>query len=53
MMSHDCFEELDDVLFQDSGSEEVLEDPLDTRDPFVKSQTKHFVVRIKPHVILR
>jgi hypothetical protein len=36
MMSHDPFEELDDALFHDCGSEEVLEDPLDTTDPFEK-----------------
>ena len=53
MMSRDPFEELDDALFHDSGSEEVLEEPSDTTYPFKKGQTKHFAVRIKPHVMMR
>jgi hypothetical protein len=53
MMSHDPFEELDDVLLHDFGSEEVLEDPSDTTYPFKKGKTKNFVVRIKPRVMMR
>jgi hypothetical protein len=53
MMSHDPFEELDDALFHDCGSEEVLEDPLDMTYPFEKRKTKHFAVRIKPRVMKR
>jgi hypothetical protein len=33
MMSCDPFEDLDDTLFHDFGSEEVLEEPLDVTDP--------------------
>jgi hypothetical protein len=53
MMSCDPFEDLDDTLFHDFGSEEVLEDPLDATGPFEKRQTKHFVLRIKPLVMKR
>jgi hypothetical protein len=34
MMSCDPFEDLDDTLFHDFGSEEVLEEPLDATDLF-------------------
>jgi hypothetical protein len=53
MMSCDPFEDLDDTLFHDFGSEEVLEEPLDMTDPFEKRKTKHFAVRIKPLVMKR
>jgi hypothetical protein len=33
MMNCDPFEDLDDALFHDFGSKEVLEDPLDTTNP--------------------
>jgi hypothetical protein len=36
MMSHNPLEKLDDALFHDFGSEEVLEEPSDTIDPFEK-----------------
>jgi hypothetical protein len=36
MMSHNPLEKIDDVLFHDFGSEEVLEEPSDTIDPFEK-----------------
>jgi hypothetical protein len=36
MMSCDPFEDLDDTLFHDFGSEEVLEETLDATDPFEK-----------------
>jgi hypothetical protein len=53
MMSCDPFEDLDDTLFHDFGSEEVLEDPLDVTGPFEEKKTKHFVLRIKPLVMKR
>jgi hypothetical protein len=52
-MSCDPFEDLDDTLFHDFGSEEVLEEPLDVTDPFEKRKTKHYVLRIKPLVMKR
>jgi hypothetical protein len=38
MMSHNPFEELDDALSHDCGSEEVLKEPSDTTDPFEKGK---------------
>jgi hypothetical protein len=53
MMSCDPFEDLDDTLFHDFGSEEVLEEPLDATDPFERRKTKHYVLRIKPLAMKR
>jgi hypothetical protein len=53
MMSCDPFEDLDDTLFHDFGSEEVSEDPLDATNPFGKGKIKCSVLRIKPLVIKR
>ena len=52
-MSCDPFDNIDDALFHDFGSEEVLEEPLDTTDPFERRKTKHFVLRIKPLAMKR
>jgi hypothetical protein len=53
MVSCNPFEDLDDTLFHDSGSEEVLEEPLDATNLFERRQTKHSVLRIKPLVMKR
>jgi hypothetical protein len=53
MMSCDPFEDLNDTLFHEFGSEEVLEEPLDETNPFKMRQTKHSVLRIKPLVMKR
>ena len=49
----DLFQYINDTLFHDFGSEEVLEEPLDVTNPFEKRQTKHFVLRIKPVMMKR
>ena len=53
MMICNPFEYLDDTLFHDFGSEEVLEDPLDSTGLFEEKQTKHSVLRMKPLVMKR
>jgi len=50
-MSCNTFEEIDDTLLHEFGSEEVLKDPLDVIDPFEKRKTKHSALWIKPHVM--
>jgi hypothetical protein len=53
MMSCNPFEDLDDTLFHDFGTEEVLEEPLDATGPFGENQTKRSILRIKPLVMKR
>jgi hypothetical protein len=53
MISDNPFEDLDDTLFRDFGSKEVLEEPLDTIDLFEKEHMKHYALRIKPRVMKR
>jgi hypothetical protein len=53
MMSCNPFEDLDDTLFCDFGSEEVLEEPLDATYLSEKRHTKHSALRIKPRVMKR
>jgi hypothetical protein len=53
MMICDPFEDLDDALFHDFGSKEVLEEPLDATCPFEKRKTKHYVLRINPLAMKR
>jgi hypothetical protein len=53
MMSCNPFEDLDDTLFYDFGSEEVLEDPLDATNISKKRHMKHSALRIKPCVMKR
>jgi hypothetical protein len=53
MMSCDPFEDLNDTLFHDFGSEEVLEEPLDATYLFERRKTKHYVLRIKPLAMKR
>jgi hypothetical protein len=47
------FKYLDDTLFDDFISEEVLEDPLDATSIFEEKKTKCCVLRIKPLVMER
>jgi hypothetical protein len=53
MMSRDRFEDIDDTLFHDFVSEEVLEETLDTIDPLEEKQAKHYALRINPLVMKR
>ena len=43
MISDNPFEDLDDALFCDFGSEELLEEPLDATDHSKKGHMKHSV----------
>jgi hypothetical protein len=52
-MSCDHLKYLDDTLFHDFGSEEVLEETLDTIDPLEEKRTKHYSLRTKPLVMKR
>jgi hypothetical protein len=45
MMSCDPFEDINDTLFHDFGSEEVLEDPLDATDPFERKENKAICIK--------
>jgi hypothetical protein len=53
MISDNPFENLDDALFCDFGSEELLEEPLDATNLFEKEHMKHSALKIKPCVIKR
>jgi hypothetical protein len=53
MISDNPFQDLDDNLFYDFGSEELLEEPLDATDPSKKGHMKHYALRIKPCVMKR
>jgi hypothetical protein len=53
MMIYNPFEDLDDTLFRDFGSEEVLQEPLDATDHSEKRHIKHSALRIKPRVMKR
>jgi hypothetical protein len=53
MMSYNLFEDLDDTLFHDFGSDEVLEEPLDVTEISEKGKMKHSALRIKPRVMKR
>jgi hypothetical protein len=53
MISDNPFEDLDDALFWDFGSEELLEEPLDAIDLSRKEHVKHSALRIKPCVMKR
>jgi hypothetical protein len=53
MISDNPFEDLDDALFCDFGSEELLEEPLDATDLSKKGHMKHSALRIKPRVMKR
>jgi hypothetical protein len=52
MMSYDPFEDLDDTLFNEFGSEKVLEETLDTVDPLEEKQRKNYALRIKSLVMM-
>jgi hypothetical protein len=47
------FEYLDDTLFCEFGSEEVLEEPLDATNLSEKRHMKHSALRLKPRVMKR
>ena len=51
IVSGDPFEDLDDILFHDLGSEEVLEEKMDMTDPLEEKQTHNYALRIKPLVM--
>jgi len=53
IVSCNPFEYIDKTLFHDSGSEEVLDEPLDATYLFERRKTKHYVLRIKPLVMKR
>jgi hypothetical protein len=53
MISDNHFEDLDDALFCDFGSEELLEKPLDGTNLSKKGHMKHYALRIKPRVMKR
>jgi hypothetical protein len=53
MMSYNPFEDLDETLFRDFGSEEVLAKPLDAIDVSEKRHINHSKLRIKPRVMKR
>jgi hypothetical protein len=50
MMSCNPFEDIDDTLFHDLGSEEGLEEPLDATNPFWKTKTNNYALML--HIIL-
>jgi hypothetical protein len=47
MMSCNPFEDIDDTLFRDFESENVLEEPLDEINIFEKMNIKHSTLKIK------
>jgi hypothetical protein len=53
MMNCNPFEDIDDNLFHEFGSKEVLEDPLDVTNPFERRKIKHSVLRINPLTMKR
>jgi hypothetical protein len=53
IMSCDPFEDIDDALFHDLESEEVLEEILDMIDPLEENQAKNYALRINPLVMKR
>jgi hypothetical protein len=53
IISDNPFEDIDDTLFHDFGSEEVLEEPLDETNLSGKRHMKHSELRIKPCVMKR
>jgi len=53
IVSGDPFEYLDNILFHDLGSEEVLEEKLDMIDPLEEKRTHNYALRIKPLVMKR
>jgi hypothetical protein len=52
-MSYDPFKDLDDTLFHDLESEEVLEETLDMTDPLEEKKAKNYPLRINPLVMKR
>ena len=52
-MSCDPFEDLDDALFHDLESEELLKETLDMTDLLQEKQVKNYALRIKPLVMKR
>jgi hypothetical protein len=52
-MSCDPFEYLDDALFHDIESKEVLEETLDMTDPLEEKKAKNYAHIIKPLVMKR
>jgi hypothetical protein len=53
MISDNPFEYINDTLFYEFGSEELLEEPLDATELSENGHMKHFSLRIKPCVMKR